>query len=129
MENPKDINIGPVVTTVFSFATVAINCDAPIPTTMPIAPPTRDMTMASMRNWVIIVRYVAPSALRTPISRVRSVTDTSIIFIIPMPPTSKEIAATAPRNKVMVAVFSSTAFIMDDILLTLKSSRSGFLIP
>ena len=29
----------------------------------------------------------APIALRTPISRVRSVTDTSMMFITPMPPT------------------------------------------
>ena len=29
---------------------------------------------------------VAPSALRTPISRVRSVTETSMMFMIPMPP-------------------------------------------
>ena len=33
----------------------------------------------------------APTALRTPISRVRSVTDTSMMFITPMPPTSKPI--------------------------------------
>jgi hypothetical protein len=31
----------------------------------------------------------APSALRTPISRVRSVTLTSMMFITPMPPTSR----------------------------------------
>ncbi len=31
----------------------------------------------------------APMALRTPISRVRSVTETSMIFITPMPPTIK----------------------------------------
>ena len=36
----------------------------------------------------------APSALRMPISRVRSVTDTSMMFMITMPPTSSEIAAT-----------------------------------
>ena len=33
----------------------------------------------------------APIALRMPISRVRSVTDTSMMFITPMPPTSKPI--------------------------------------
>ena len=33
----------------------------------------------------------APIALRTPISRVRSVTLTSMMFITPMPPTSKPI--------------------------------------
>ena len=35
----------------------------------------------------------APSALRTPISRMRSVTDTSMMFITPMPPTSSAITA------------------------------------
>jgi len=35
---------------------------------------------------------VAPSAFRKPISLVRSITETSIIFIIPIPPTTKDIA-------------------------------------
>ncbi len=38
-----------------------------------------------------MARRGAPSALRTPISRVRSVTATSMMFITPMPPTSREI--------------------------------------
>ena len=33
----------------------------------------------------------APIALRTPISRVRSVTETSMMFITPMPPTNNPI--------------------------------------
>ena len=36
---------------------------------------------------------VAPSALRTPISRVRSVTETSMMFMMPIPPTSRLTAA------------------------------------
>ena len=44
----------------------------------------------------------APIALRMPISRVRSVTVTSMMFITPMPPTSSEIAATAPSSTVNV---------------------------
>ncbi len=43
-------------------------------------------------------------ALRMPISRVRSVTLTSMMFITPMPPTSSEIPATAPKRKVRVLV-------------------------
>ena len=39
-------------------------------------------------------RRFAPTALRTPISRVRSVTETSMMFMIVMPPTSNEIADT-----------------------------------
>ena len=50
-------------------------------------------------------RRRAPMALRTPISRVRSVTLTSMTFITPMPPTSSprpEIAmATRPMRLVM----------------------------
>ena len=41
----------------------------------------------------------APIALRMPISRVRSVTVTSMMFMTPMPPTSSEIAATAPEQQ------------------------------
>ena len=44
-----------------------------------------------------MLRSFAPSALRMPISRVRSVTDTIIMFIMPMPPTSREMAAMAVR--------------------------------
>ena len=43
---------------------------------------------------------LAPTALRMPISRVRSVTDTSMMFITPIPPTSSEIAATSPSSVV-----------------------------
>jgi hypothetical protein len=39
-----------------------------------------------------------------PISRVRSVTDTSMMFMIPMPPTSRLIAAIAARNTVSIPV-------------------------
>ena len=39
-------------------------------------------------------RRRAPSDSRRPISRVRSVTDTSMMFMMPMPPTSSETAAT-----------------------------------
>ncbi|VTQ60405.1 Uncharacterised protein [Stenotrophomonas maltophilia] len=35
----------------------------------------------------------APTAMRTPISRVRSVTDTSMMFITPIPPTTNATAA------------------------------------
>ena len=39
-----------------------------------------------------------------PISRVRSVTDTSMMFMMPMPPTSSDTAATAPRSPVRIVV-------------------------
>ena len=46
-------------------------------------------------------RRKAPTALRTPISRVRSVTDTSMMFITPTPPIRSEMNAMktiAPRD-------------------------------
>ena len=47
---------------------------------------------ASTRNCQRIVPRVAPSALRTPISRVRSVTEIIMIATTPTPPTSRPIA-------------------------------------
>ena len=61
---------------------------------MPTMPPVTESVAASTRNWVRMSRRRAPSALRMPISRVRSVTDTSMMFMITMPPTNSEIAAT-----------------------------------
>ena len=40
----------------------------------------------------------APTAMRRPISRVRSVTETSMMFMMPMPPTSSETEATAASS-------------------------------
>ena len=58
----------------------------------------------------MISAFLAPSALRRPISFVRSVTDTSIIFMMPIPPTKSDIAAIEPKSRVMVwVVLSSVA--------------------
>ena len=51
----------------------------------------------------------APTALRIPISRVRSVTETSMMFITPIPPTSSEIAATSPSSVVNTLLVDSTS--------------------
>ena len=40
--------------------------------------------------------------MRRPISRVRSVTESSITFMMPMPPTSSDTAATLPSSAVIV---------------------------
>ena len=47
------------------------------------------------------LRCVAPSALRTPISRVRSVTLTSMMLEMPMPPTMSEMPAATANSMVM----------------------------
>ena len=62
--------------------------------------------IASVTNWARIAVRGAPMALRIPISRVRSVTVTSMMFITPIPPTSSEIAATAPSRIVNVSLVS-----------------------
>jgi hypothetical protein len=62
----------------------------------------------------------APTALRMPISRVRSVTDTSMMFITPIPPTSSEIAATSPSSVVKTLLVELDACRIDPWLMTLK---------
>ena len=62
------------------------------------------MVSASMTNCVMMLARVAPSALRTPISRVRSVTDTSMMFMMPMPPTSRLTAAMLASRKAKICV-------------------------
>ncbi len=54
-----------------------------------------------------MARRGAPMALRMPISRVRSVTVTSMMFMIPMPPTSRLMAATAPSSTVKVSLLAA----------------------
>ena len=49
-----------------------------------------------------MTRGVAPRALRSPISRMRSVTETNMMFMTPMPPTSREMPATPPSRMVSV---------------------------
>ena len=54
-------------------------------------------------------RRRAPTALRMPISRVRSRTETSMMFMIPIPPTINEIEAIPPRSRVSVALIDDAA--------------------
>ncbi len=69
-----------------------------------------------------MIRGVAPSALRRPISRIRSVTDTSMMFMTPMPPTSSEIAAMPPSSTVRVREVLVAVSTIDSWLLMLKSA-------
>ena len=75
-----------------------------MPSKMPMAPPMAEVVPASMMNWLRMSRHLAPRDFRMPISRVRSVTDTSMIFMIPMPPTSRLMAAM--RIRIIIRVFS-----------------------
>ena len=73
-------------------------------------------TDASTRNWRRITRGVAPSALRRPISRMRSVTETNMMFMTPMPPTIREMAAMPPSR--MVSVWST------EVLAAMSDART-----
>ena len=59
-------------------------------------PPRLHRTTASRRNWRRMNFGLAPSDLRMPISLVRSVTDTSMMFMMPIPATS---SAMIPMTK------------------------------
>ena len=59
-----------------------------------------------------------------PISRVRSVTETIMMFMMPIPPTSSEIPAIDPRSSVIIFVFSVKLSMRLVILRTVKSSSA-----
>ena len=91
---------------------------------MPSSPPTRLMTIASIRNCSSTSEPRAPIARRRPISRVRSVTDTSMMFMMPMPPTSSETPAIAASSVVIVRVVSGADAAISSCVWTMKSSGS-----
>ena len=82
-------------------------------------------TEASSRNWRRIRRGVAPRALRRPISRMRSVTDTSMMFMTPMPPTSSEIPAIPPSRMVSVRSTEVEVETSDASEAMVKSASDG----
>ena len=71
-----------------------------------------------------MVLRVAPSAFRTPISRVRSVTLTSMMFMMPMPPTSRLTPAIPASSIEKVWVVSLKVSRMSDDCWMLKSASS-----
>src|SRR5690606_14485801 len=81
-------------------STIAPVTASPTPSAIPTSPPSPDRKTDSSRNCSRITRGRAPIALRMPISRVRSVTVTSMMLATPMLPTTSEIPATAPVNSV-----------------------------
>ena len=68
---------------------------------------------------------MAPTALRSPISWVRSVTVVSMMFMMPIPPTISEMPAMPPRKMVRVAETSVAAARVASWLVTVKSSASS----
>ena len=76
------------------------------PRRSPIPPPETERSTVSARNWTTMSIRRAPSARRIPISRVRSVTLASMMFMIPIPPTRSEIAAMEPSTMVKMRFVS-----------------------
>ena len=106
-----------------------LNLDAshhatPTPLATPMRPPAIESTSASIRNWSRMLDGFAPIAMRMPISRVRSVTLTSMMFMMPMPPTSSETAATLASSVVIVSVPSACAPAISVRLRIEKSSSA-----
>ena len=68
------------------------------PRIVPMTPPNTDSVVDSVRTCQTMSRRRAPSALRSPISRVRSLTTISMMFMITMPPTTSDSATTPTRT-------------------------------
>ena len=84
-----------MVTMVDHPAIQAISLDIAKPVTTPRKPPAKEISTASMTNWRTMSERRAPMARRTPISRVRSRMAANMMFMMPIPPTSREIEAMA----------------------------------
>ena len=67
-------------------------------------PPNVESVTDSVRICQMMSRRRAPSALRRPISRVRSLTTISMMFMITMPPTTSDMATTPTSIAKMPAV-------------------------
>ncbi len=105
-----------------ALALMPIICPATLvamqPMTMPMTPPRELVMAASITNWVRMVCRFAPRDFRIPISRVRSVTDTSMMFITPTPATSREMPAMPPIMRDMVETISFMESSSSDMAVT-----------
>ena len=80
------------------------------PSAMPMAPPAMHCMKLSVMNCFKMSPCVAPIARRTPISLLRSVTLTSITFMITIPPITTEITLTrmnTPKNAELILFHSA----------------------
>jgi hypothetical protein len=110
--------------------TTATTFANPQPKPMPMAAPMIPIMADSKRNMESTVLLFIPKALSIPISRVRSIKETIIMFIMPMPATSSDMAPMPPRNSVIVAnivfINSTIAFELVTVTWLLKFSDMSF---
>jgi len=71
----------------------------------------------------------APTARRTPISLTRSVTDTSMMFMITMPPTMAATADSMRNTMKKLPMMSSNSFMVVSAVLMEKSSFISYFRP
>ena len=95
------------------------------PSKTPNSPPVSEMRTDSMRNWREMTMPVAPTAMRRPISLVRSVTDTSMMFMMPMPATRSEKAAATTRMMVTVSIVEDMVSMISACERIVKSSTAS----
>ena len=100
-----------------------------MPSATPSRPPASPSTDASTRNCRRIEPGRAPSALRRPISPIRSVTDTSMMFITPIPPTSSEMMAMPASISAIVVSTLLAALSRDCWVAMLKSAEELSVMP
>src|SRR3989338_9144991 len=96
-----------------------------VPKVTPTSPPEKVKKIASHKNCQRIAFSVAPTALRSPISYVRSDTDTYITFMMPTPPTTREMAAIATSRSVMPPLMVLIMASASSMVVTEKSSLFG----
>jgi len=114
-----DVGAGSGVFHETSFAAV-------MPSAMPIIAPIVLSVAASTRNWLKMSRRRAPSDFLMPISCVRSATETSMMFMITMPPTMRLIPGSAAPTIVIVAFTRSKKARADaDVSITKLSGWPG----
>src|SRR5262249_6360599 len=95
------------------------------PTRMPPVQPPTDSRVASERNWRRMSRGCAPTAIRRPISPVRSLTDSSMSARIPVPPRTTATAPTAAVRRESDSMVSCCSARKLAAFWTSKSGRSS----
>ena len=96
------------------------------PMATPISPPTKPKNPDSMKNKVKIELFLAPIDFMMPISFVLSRTAVYIVFVIPMPPTTREINAIIEIKSCTPNNTSSRLSRALSGLCTVKSSSPSF---
>ena len=77
--------------------------------------------MASSTNCVRMFAGVAPMDMRRPISRMRSVTETSMMFMMPMPPTTSVITEKTSSSTPTIPVTEPIVFMSSVVSRVSKS--------